>query len=185
MLGQIIEGLGDTCYIRSNRKGSCRCLLCQVQSQRLKETIVMLGPFQDTLLCQVQSLGTCYVRSICGDSCYVRLGPFLQRIVMLGLGRNFVIFGSDLLCLVIYRLSQVRLGYFTLGYFSSGYFRLGYFNLAYFSLGQVRLFQFRLVQVRLFQVSLFQFRLGYFSLGQFRLVQVSFGQVILGWVIFG
>jgi len=73
----------------------------------------------------VQSLGTCYVRSICGDSCYVRLGPFLERIVMLGLGRNFVIFGSDLLCLAIFRLGYVRLGYFRLGYFILGYFRLG------------------------------------------------------------
>ena len=51
------------CYVRSNPRGSLKHLLCQVQSQRLLETLVMLGPFQDTLLCQVQSLGTCYVRS--------------------------------------------------------------------------------------------------------------------------
>ena len=65
----------------------------------------------------MQSLGTCCVRSICGDSCYVRLGPFLERIDMLGLGRNFVNLGSDLLCLAIFRLGYVRLGYFRLGYF--------------------------------------------------------------------
>ena len=57
------------------------------------------------------------------------LGPFLERIVMLGLGRNFVIFGSDLLCLAIFRLVYVRLGYFRLGYFRLGYFILGYFRL--------------------------------------------------------
>ena len=47
------------------------------------------------------------------DACYVRSN------------RNFVIFGSDLLCLAIFRLVYVRLGYFRLGYFILGYFRLG------------------------------------------------------------
>ena len=68
----------------------------------------------------MQSLGTCCVRSICGDSCYVRLGPCLERIVMFGLRRNFVIFGSDVLCLAIFRLGYVRLGYFRSGYFILG-----------------------------------------------------------------
>ena len=135
MLGPFTEALGGTCYVRSNPRGSWRHLLCQIQSMRVSDVLVMLdtfqepllcqlqwqrhlfclvmlGPFQDTLLYQVQSLGTCFVRSICGDSCYVRLGPFLERIVMFGLGRNFVIFGSDLLCLAIFRLGYVRLGYF-------------------------------------------------------------------------
>ena len=55
-----------------------------------------------------------------GDTCYVRSIPFLESIVMFGSGRNFVIFGSDLLCLAIFRLGYVRLGYFRLGYFILG-----------------------------------------------------------------
>ena len=70
MLGPIAETLGEICYVRSNPKSFWRHLLCQVQSQKIWETLVMLGPIAETL----------------GDTCYgqVQSKKFLETLVMLG-----------------------------------------------------------------------------------------------------
>ena len=135
MLGQFQEGLGETCYVRSNRKGSLRRSLCQVKSQRVLETLVILGQIakgladacyvrsnrrgsRRQLLCQVHFRTLCYVR--CNLQALVMLGLFVVTVVMLGQvpfwrellcqAQDEILLFSVLICYVWLFLGQVMLG---------------------------------------------------------------------------
>ena len=135
MLGQFQEGLGETCYVRSNRRGSLRRSLCQVKSQRVLETLVILGQIakgladacyvrsnrrgsRRQLLCQVHFRTLCYVR--CNLQALVMLGLFVVTVVMLGQvpfwrellcqAQDEILLFSVLICYVWLFLGQVMLG---------------------------------------------------------------------------